>query len=61
MEKDCHNAARAMAKLIIELLSLRNSNERHVDLERSLFEIASDRARTGAPLDEETDKRAGRL
>ena len=60
MEKDCHNGARQQAKSIIELLGQRTVNEQRVELERTLFEIASDRARTGAPLEEEADKRQGR-
>jgi hypothetical protein len=59
MEKDCHNAARAMAKAMIEMLDTRESTQRHVELERTIFEVASDRARAGLPLEEETDKQQG--
>lgn len=59
MEKDCHNGARQQAKSMIELLALRKANDQRVELERTLFEIASDRARTGAPLEEEAEKRQG--
>ena len=59
MEKDCHNGARQQSKSMIELLAQRTANEHRVDLERTLFEVASDRARTGAPLEEETEKRQG--
>ena len=59
MEKDCHNGARQQSKSMIELLAQRTASEHRVDLERTLFEVASDRARTGAPLEEETEKRQG--
>lgn len=57
MEKDCHNAVRGLAKTIFQMLDARSAAARgHVELERTIFEIASDRARTGAPLEEEADK-----
>jgi hypothetical protein len=61
MEKDCHNAVRGLAKTIFQMLDARSAAARgHVELERTIFEIASDRARTGAPLEEEADKNQGK-
>jgi hypothetical protein len=59
MEKDCHSAARLQAKTCLELLAGRVFEENKVELDRNIFEIASDRARTGAPLDDEKEQTAG--
>lgn len=58
MERDCHNAARARARSALEILSNRALDEGEVRLNRTLYEISSERARTGAPLEEEQAKGA---
>lgn len=57
MERDCHAAARSRARTALEILSNRVVEESNVKLEKTIFEIAMERARSGAPLENEPEKR----
>jgi hypothetical protein len=57
MEKECHAAARARARACLEIFSNRISQESNTTLEKTVFEIAIERARSGAPLEDEPEKR----
>lgn len=60
MEKDCHAAARSAAKMVIEMVVQARAWEvRHVESETTVFEVAIERARSGAPLEEETERKSG--
>ena len=62
MEKECHAAARARARACLEIVARRVSDEVEAVKERTIFEVALDRARTGAPLEDEPEQRgASRL
>lgn len=60
MEKECHNNARQRSRLALEIVSTRVADESgsSVGLHPTLFEIAMERARTGAPLEDEPEKRS---
>jgi hypothetical protein len=57
LEKDCHNAARQRARSALEVCSSRIMEEADIRLERTIYEVAVDRARSGAPLEDEPEKR----
>lgn len=61
MEKECHAAGRARARACLEILTNRVSQDRGVVLEKTIFELALDRARTGAPLEDEPEKHGAYL
>lgn len=58
MEKECHNNARQRSRLALEIVSTRVSDESGISLQPTLFEIAMERARAGAPLEDEPEKRS---
>lgn len=61
LEKDCHTAARSQAKMGIELFQMRAWEVTHPELERTVFDIASERALSGAPIQEETERKDDNL
>lgn len=59
-EKECHAAARAQAKACGDILAGRAVDDSGIpELERTVFEVAVDRARAGAPVEDEAEKTGG--
>lgn len=57
MEKECHTAARARARVCLEIEANRTMDEAEAAVEKTLFEVAVDRARSGVPLEDEAEKK----
>jgi hypothetical protein len=55
LERECHGAARAQAKMARELAATRAHELQHVELEKTLFEVAAERAARGDALEEEQE------
>jgi hypothetical protein len=58
-EKEGHTAARAQAKAGIELRQVRAWECAHVDLDKTVFEVAAERAARGEPLEEQGERKEG--